>query len=35
MKNINRAKHILIKFMINGTIRDFYKHKIKPCITKL
>jgi len=35
MKNIKHAKHILIKFMINGTIRDFYKHKIKPIITKL
>ena len=35
MKNIKHAKHILIKSMINATIRDFYKHKIKPCIIKL
>lgn len=35
MKNIKHAKHILIKSMINATIRDFYKNKIKPCITKL
>jgi len=34
MKNIKHAKHILIKSMINQTIRDFYKHKIKPILIK-